>query len=71
MQKMMSGSGNGCFDGREAPDPEEIDVDLYGKGIPESATLLPSEFIFTRIHFISKRDLLLIIRRKEPNLCAQ
>jgi len=54
-----------------APDTEEIDVDLYGEGVPESATLLPSESIFTYIHFISEWDLLLVIRRKEPNLCAQ
>lgn len=61
----------GWIDEREAPDPEEIDVDLYGKGIPESATLLPSHFVFAYIHFVSEWDLLLVIRRKEPNLWAQ
>jgi len=66
----MSG-GDRNFDGREAPDPEEINVDLYGKRISESATLFPPHFIYARIHFISEWNLLLIVRRKEPNLCVQ
>ena len=65
------GGGWNGFDGREVPDTEEVDVDFYGKGISESATLFPSRFVFARVHFICKRNLLLIIRRKEPNLCVQ
>ena len=65
------GVKNRGFDGREVPDPEEIDVDLYGKRIPESATFFPPYFIFAHIHLISERNLLLVVRREEPNLCVQ
>ena len=59
------------FDGREVPDTEEVDLDFYGKGIPESAALFPPYFVFACVHFICERNLLLIVRRKEPDLRVQ
>jgi hypothetical protein len=58
-------------DGEEAPDTEKVDLDGYGKRVPECATLFPPKLIVTRVHLVSKRDLLLIVRRKEPDLCTQ
>jgi hypothetical protein len=70
MHKMMSRRGCKGVDGREAPYPEKIDLNRCGKRISESAALLPPGFILTSVHFISKRNLLLIVRRQEPDLCV-
>ena len=72
MKEMMSGSRkNTSFDGKDAPDPEEVDMDPYGKRIPKLAALFPPRFIFTRVNFIRECNLFLIVCWKEPNLCIQ
>ena len=68
---MMSRRGGKGVDGREAPYAEKIDLNRCGKRISESATLFPPRFILTSVHFISKWNLLLIVRRKEPDLSVQ
>lgn len=72
IDEMMSGhGGNECFDGSEAPDAEKVNLDLDGKRISECATLFPPHRIVPRVHFVSKWDLLPIVRRKESDLCAK
>ena len=62
------GDGRNSVDGREVPDTEEVDMNFYGEGISESVALFPPFFVTACIHLICKRNLLLIVRRKEPNL---
>lgn len=62
---------NRSFDGKELPDPKKVDFNGYGKRISECTALVPPKLITARVHFIRKRDLLLVVCGEESNLCAQ
>ncbi len=45
---------------RKVPSTKKVNPDIYGEGLLEVFTLLPSKLVFASIHLICERDLLVI-----------
>ena len=54
--------------GGAVPNSEKVNLNLDGKCVSESATLVPPKLIVTCVHLVSKWYLLLIVRWKESDL---
>jgi len=45
---------------RISPYTQELDIDINREGLLERVRLLPSYFVFLRVHLVGKGDLLVI-----------
>ena len=55
---------------QNAPDADEVDVNVHRERLLEFSGLCPSPLIVTREHVVRKGDLLMVRPREESNLVA-